>query len=247
MLRSIKDFIGYNLNNKDQSKGHVADFLFDDTSWKVRYVEVDLGALLPGEKVLLAPEMLLEPDPESGELKTLLSSHELENLPSLKSDKPVSMQWEQRISALPTEEKVYFLGRPYPVHIDQEALERRSKEFDYHLRSFQEVRRYTIESLDAEFGAVDDLIVDTGNWDIKSVILATRKWLPGKRVMMSPEKVVEFDWINQSARVPITRNDLVGHKTFYSREAVNPGDDATHFYDYSGRERTAEDIYNLAL
>jgi PRC-barrel domain len=48
----------YELYATDGLVGTVKDFLFDETSWTVRWVVVDAGNLLTGRKVLLPPDLL---------------------------------------------------------------------------------------------------------------------------------------------------------------------------------------------
>jgi len=54
-LRSSVKVIGYDIQATDQSIGHVADFVFDDKSWAIRYLIVDTRNWWPGgKKVLVA-------------------------------------------------------------------------------------------------------------------------------------------------------------------------------------------------
>lgn len=54
-LRSMSEMAGYKIEARDGQIGHVEDFLIEEETWKVRYLVVDTGAVLPGKKVLLAP------------------------------------------------------------------------------------------------------------------------------------------------------------------------------------------------
>ncbi|HWR54658.1 MAG TPA: PRC-barrel domain-containing protein [Bryobacteraceae bacterium] len=54
-LRSMREVTGYRIEAKNGQIGHVEDFLIEQETWKIRYLVVDTGALLPGKKVLLAP------------------------------------------------------------------------------------------------------------------------------------------------------------------------------------------------
>jgi hypothetical protein len=55
-LRSISAIIGYHIQGKDASIGHLADFIVDDETWQLRYLVVDTSNWWLGKKVLLAPE-----------------------------------------------------------------------------------------------------------------------------------------------------------------------------------------------
>ena len=54
-LRSSDEVSGYSIHALDGDIGHVADFIIDDHTWKIRYFEVDTGNWLPGRRVLVAP------------------------------------------------------------------------------------------------------------------------------------------------------------------------------------------------
>ncbi len=48
MLRSMKDLHGFAIHASDGDIGRVADCLFDDDRWAVRYLVVDTGGWLSG-------------------------------------------------------------------------------------------------------------------------------------------------------------------------------------------------------
>lgn len=52
-LRSSNEVMGYDIQAKNGTVGHVEDLVVDDEAWIVRYVEVDTKNWLPGKKVLL--------------------------------------------------------------------------------------------------------------------------------------------------------------------------------------------------
>src|ERR1700678_4556874 len=46
----------------DGHVGTVKDFLFDDQSWKIRWMVVDTGYWLPGRRILIHPSVIAPPD-----------------------------------------------------------------------------------------------------------------------------------------------------------------------------------------
>ena len=58
MLWNASAINGYAIAASDGHIGTVSDFLFDDTSWRVRWLVVDTGNWLSGRKVLLPPSVL---------------------------------------------------------------------------------------------------------------------------------------------------------------------------------------------
>jgi uncharacterized protein YrrD len=57
-LRSCKEVTGYNIEATDGEIGHVQDFIVDQYSWSVRYLEVKTRNWLPGKVVLISPEWI---------------------------------------------------------------------------------------------------------------------------------------------------------------------------------------------
>ena len=54
---------GYTVEASDGKIGVVRDFLFDDQSWKIRWLVLDAGSWLPRRKILLHPSALAAPEP----------------------------------------------------------------------------------------------------------------------------------------------------------------------------------------
>ncbi|PAV29819.1 hypothetical protein CIL05_10675 [Virgibacillus profundi] len=93
------------------------------------------------------------------------------------------------------------------------------------------LKTYNIHASDGEMGKVKDLYFDDKRWAIRYAIIDTRKWLPGRRVLLSPSSFltlneadkfleVEFDkeTVRNSPSIPdetlITQdveNSLVGY------------------------------------
>ena len=54
---------GYTIEASDGELGSVSSFLFEDTSWIIRWLVVDTGKWLPGRQVLLPVSALDRPIP----------------------------------------------------------------------------------------------------------------------------------------------------------------------------------------
>ncbi|WP_174616171.1 PRC-barrel domain-containing protein [Virgibacillus ihumii] len=61
----------------------------------------------------------------------------------------------------------------------------------YHLTST--LKKYNIYATDGEMGKVHDLYFDDSKWGLRYAVVDSRKWLPGRRVLLSP---ATFDSIN---------------------------------------------------
>jgi len=52
-LRSAHEILGYHIEAKDDSFGHVEDFIIDDESWRIQYIVIDTKNWLPGKGSLI--------------------------------------------------------------------------------------------------------------------------------------------------------------------------------------------------
>ena len=96
MLSKAKTLEGYSLENTDgETIGKVKEFYFDDRHWTVRYLVADTGNWLTGRQVLISPHALVAVNKAEQQIAIDLTKKQIEDSPSLDSDKPVSRQFEQ--------------------------------------------------------------------------------------------------------------------------------------------------------
>ena len=95
MLIRVKSLHGTVIRARDGDIGKVDEVLFDDEHWKVRYLIADTGGWLSDRKVLLSPNGLGERDIDAGVLRVNLTREQVKGSPDVKSDEPVSRQWEK--------------------------------------------------------------------------------------------------------------------------------------------------------
>src|SRR5664280_3302547 len=96
MLSKAKTLQGYSLQHTDaETIGKIKEFYFDDRHWTVRYLVADTGNWLTGRQVLISPYALVAVNHDHQNIVTDLTKKQIEDSPSLDSDKPVSCQFEQ--------------------------------------------------------------------------------------------------------------------------------------------------------
>ena len=111
MLNKIQTLRGYTLDSLDGEIGKVKEFYFDDQRWTIRYLIVETGNWLIDSQVLISPYALVAVNNEERHIAINLTKKQIEDSPSLDSDKPVSRQFEERYYgyyAWPT-----YWGGPY--------------------------------------------------------------------------------------------------------------------------------------
>jgi hypothetical protein len=79
---------------------------------------------------------------------------------------------------------------------------------DSHLRSTEAVTGYHIEAADGEIGHVRDFIVDDETWDIRYLEVDTQNWWPGKKVLVSPQRIERVSWLDSKVYVDLTRETI---------------------------------------
>lgn len=74
------------------------------------------------------------------------------------------------------------------------------------LRTFTELMRSPLHAIDGEIGSVDDLYFDDELWVLRYLVVDTRRWLPGRKVLISPLSLLSFDADNGRVDVRLTRD-----------------------------------------
>ena len=214
MLSKAGTLTGYKLDSLDGEIGKVKEFYFDDRHWTIRYLVADTGNWLTGRQVLISPYALVAVIAEEQHITIDLTKRQIEDSPSLNSDKPVSHQFEQAYYGhygWP----MYWGGPcrrgPYP-YIVREREKRREpneggKAWDSHLRSTYGVSGHHIQALDGEIGHVQDFIIDTHNW------------LPGKKVLVSPQWIESVSWGERKVFVNLSR-EAIKQSPEYTEESL---------------------------
>ena len=248
MLRSIDEMEGYGLQATDGEIGRCKDFLFDDETWVVRWMVADTGTWLPGRKVLISPVSLGEPHWTSRRFDVLLSKHDVESAPGLEAHQPVSRQYEAELfryrgytpywggaglwglAAIPTGLRE---GGAEAWHEERVLTEERPKD-DAHLRSVDEVTGYGIRATDGDIGHIEDLIVDDESWVIRYLVIDTRNWLPGRKVLVLPSHVRSISVGASRVELDLTRQQVKDSPEFDATAPINRAYE-TRLYDFYGR------------
>jgi hypothetical protein len=217
----MSELQGFTIGATDGDIGRVDAFYFDDTSFTVRHLVVDTGSWLTGRKVLISPMALTAIDWHGKRIKTKLTKSQVEQSPNVDTDQPVSRQQEinyHRYFGYPNYWEgpwLWGLG-PYPVMTSGGEIrdyERRwewgdKEPGDPHLRSSTAVIGYHIEATDGDIGHVEDFLVEDSSWAIRYMVVDTRNWWPGKKVLVSPEWIERVDWSDSKVHVGVTREQI---------------------------------------
>jgi sporulation protein YlmC with PRC-barrel domain len=222
MLLAASALQEYSIRATDGMIGTVADVLFDDRSWKIRWLVVDTGNWLPGRKVLIAPPFFSTLDIRARVLPVSLTQARVKASPSLSQDEPVSMQMQRSHQAYygtdPDWGRTYFegglAGLPLPFQpLTGEARELAAEQTGYgledsgdpDLQSTKAITGYHIEATDGAIGHVSDLLLSDEEWGVRYLVVDTRNWWPGAHVLMSPYAVRSVDPGDKNIRLSVSQ------------------------------------------
>jgi uncharacterized protein YrrD len=219
---NAKNLKGYKLLGIDNEIGKVEEFYFDDNHWVIRYLVANSGNWLTGRQVLISPYSMTEVVEETENIVVNLTKKQIEESPTLDSDKPVSRQFEksyQRYYGFPLYWGGAYIWGMYPSIQRDPLLWKEFTEgeeyWDPELRSTREVNGYHIEATDGEVGHVEDFIIDTETWAIRYLVINTVNWWSGKKVLVSPQWIERVSWHDQKVYVNISR-DAIKHSMEYT-------------------------------
>lgn len=243
MLFSLYGARGVNIGAKDGLIGSLHDFYFDDATWEIRYAVVDTGSWLFGRRVLLASAALEGLDASRGELAANVTRDQVKQSPSADSDRPVSRQDETTLHDYYGWTPYWGVGgtgagvlippiggvppRPHSTrggNVAAAEIEARTRaESDPHLRSAREATGYHIRASDGDIGHVEDFLAQDGPWAIRYMVVDTRNWWPGRKVLVSPRWIESIDWPGSSFRVDLDREGIRSGPEYDPSRAVARG------------------------
>jgi len=211
MLRRINDVYGYTIDAADGHIGKVSNFLFDDTTWKIRYLVVDTGTWLLKQKVLIPATLLSPINAQMSTLPVKLTTQQVHESPDIDTDKPVSLQHQNALDLYyqsgPVPSPMGLMPNsaisPVPIMMPNENSSGGQKQYDLHLRSTRHVKGYHIRSGDCQFGNVADFIISDENWIVPYMAINTINWLPSKWVLIPTPRIIKICWEEEMVHVDI--------------------------------------------
>jgi hypothetical protein len=244
MLYSANTLKGWGLQATDGQIGKIDEFYFDDGSWEIRYLVVNVGNWLKRQQVLLIPESVTAIDPREGVIGVSLTQEEVANSPDALEQATVSRQMEialhRHYNWTPYWEvdpvgvsgfghgpstivQPYNEGVKADAEVAKDATVLASKEAEEvatemaaekdmspsgRIQSSIEVQGYHIQALDGEIGHVSDFFVNGSLNQIAYLVVDTRNWLPGKKVVIPPLFAHDIHWDGSKVDVLLTKDEI---------------------------------------
>jgi hypothetical protein len=232
MIRTTDSLKNLELRARDGVLGKVKDFYFDDEHWKIRYLVVETGTWLNSRKVLLATSVIDAIDWDRALLPVDLTQEQVRRSPGIDTEQPVSREQEAGLHehyGWPA----YWTGAGYldggglitPVPLldtpaaptvpatAEAALAsvpqiRTAPNGDPRLRSGKAVLGYGLEASDGAIGHIEDFLFEDHTWELRYAVIDTRNWLPGKKVVVSPDWISTVSWSHSRVYIDLTREAI---------------------------------------
>lgn len=225
-----KDFFKYRISALDGEIGRVDDLYFDDSVWVVRYIVVHTGKLF-GRKVLISPEAVNNVYPDEKRLELGLNREQIRNSPNIRTELPVSRHMEEELIRY-YRWPVYWGG----VGKSKEEQEQQAKDpgdtgGDPDLRSAKEVIGYVLTANDGKAGTVYDFIINDTNWEIRYIVGDIGKWIPGRKIIISPRWLDEVQWARKCVCAALD-SESIENSPEYNHEAPVEGDYEQRLLDH---------------
>ena len=96
-LRSTHEVSQYSIHARDGGIGHVEDFIIDDDTWRIRYLEVSTNNWWGGKKVLISPEWIERISVSHSEVFLSLSREEIKQAPEYTDEALLNRDYEARL------------------------------------------------------------------------------------------------------------------------------------------------------
>lgn len=243
MITAAKTLEKYHLRATDGAIGHVKDVFVDDQHWSIRFFVVEVGSWLNHQKVLISPAAVTGRGESEHELVVQLTRDQVRNSPLVDTEKPVSRQHEAQLYQ-------YYGWTPYwsgfaPFGLDmmaaatglmgvisaaQNAGKGRPSDStppideaggDPHLRSANELIGSTVHGSDAEFGRLDDFVVDDQAWRLSHARVELSGWHSGA-VLLPLHLVSNISWVESRIQLATTRDHVRALPLHDSSQPLTP-------------------------
>jgi hypothetical protein len=133
------------------------------------------------------------------------------------------------------------VGPPYPGLSGSEDDIREAVQNleDPNLRSVDAITGYYIEATDGEIGHVEDFLLQDDNWSIHYLVVDTKNWWPGKKVLISPQSVRGIDWAAELVSLNANRQQVKGSPTYDGSTTVDQAYE-NNFHNYYAGSRHSD-------
>lgn len=206
----------YTVLATDGEAGKIDDLYFDEKTWGTAYAAVRIGSRIGGRRVFLPPTALGKPDWEREEFPVAYSKRQVMNSPDFAICLQAFREDERRDrneSWIPIWMPSPDVGLGIMMLVNSEGSDKRLQnssleEDDPHLRSANAVMGCRVHATDGTIGHVSDLLVDDSTWTVCYLVVSTSRWMPRRRVLITPQSVNTISRVEGLVYVDLTIRKL---------------------------------------
>lgn len=246
MIKDERDLHGYRIDAKDGELGEVDEFLFKDGDWVVRYLVVDTQKWLAGGRtVLISPIAIQEVHHDDQRISVALTKEEVKSSPDIESVKTVSRKEEIKLNQHFGWGSYWLIagaqqnlgsgfghggmpwgGAAFPGllldHNNEQGSAQESVDNpeESQFRATSEVRHYNINALDGHIGYIKNFLIDDQTWEIRYIVVDTKIWLPGKKILISPDWINDINWHAHDVSVQLEKATIKQGPKYHSDQPL---------------------------
>jgi len=206
MFRSLRTLVNAPVITSDGDEKGVRNFLFDDQSWSIRFLVVDVGNWLNRRLVVVSTAAVDEPDWTRKAVPAHLTKEELLKSPHVDSHKPVSRQqqlalrehfgWRDHADGCLIPSALVPAQREFRVRTDD----------DPHLRGTLDLTGYEVWATDGYLGLLEDFVLEQTSWHINYLMVKVGDWVYSHEQFVSTACVKAISWADHRVTLDCGRN-----------------------------------------
>jgi hypothetical protein len=84
-------------------------------------------------------------------------------------------------------------------------------------------------------GHLEDFIIADESWSIRYIVIDTRNWWPGKKVLLSPRRIEKVSWADSTVYVDLTRDAIKNAPEYDGSSSIDREYEA-RLHEHYGRQ-----------
>jgi uncharacterized protein YrrD len=209
MLYPIRALTGFKLRPFDGEMGSIEDFCFDREQWRVRYILAGTRSWMLGRTVLISPASLGQILWNQRVVQVMLTREQIERSPST-NEAPLTRTTEAELARHYNWPSYWTAGaaKSPPAMPGPGPQEHTEPSEASRLLSVAEVIGLHVHATDGSIGHIDDLVFDELDWTIRFLVVDTRNWWPGQKVLLTPAQVTGLEPRAERLDTPLSREQI---------------------------------------
>jgi hypothetical protein len=240
MIFRIKELVRYTVAARDGALGYVEDFYFDEFNWSLRYMVVAGEDELDGRKFLLSTVALDRPDFTTSQMRVKLLKETIKNSPEVTFERALTREEEVALHSYYQWpfywEAAGISAYPFVEMVSEMRKQQAENDEIRNLRSVKKILGLSIQARDGDIGSVDDFLVEDEKWNMHYLVIDTGSWLPGRKVIISPQWIEEIRWDEAGVGVDLNR-ETIKNSPEYDPSVPLDTEYEKRLHEYYGRKR----------